>query len=508
MKLIHITLIGLFTVASMLNAQEAVLGTEAQQAAGKAIYDQKCAQCHGYNGDASSVGKEFFRPQPRDFTGGLYKFRSTANGELPTHEDIKRSIKNGMPYTGMPAWPNFSGKDLDNLAYYLKSFYEDFGEYGPDAIPVDIPSPPAFDAANLERGRKVFEENQCIDCHGNLGRGDGPSAPTLADQWDQPIRAADLTKRWTFRGGATRADIYRTFMTGLDGSPMPSYDGIEGPDRWALVDYVYSLGESDEPNYAISITAESRRGGIDIAQGDGLFQNAPKARLPLAGQVIEPGRSFFPGVNSVEVQAVCNAEEIAIMVSWHDMNAQTTGSNSPAMEVPSFDPENPTASDEGEFSDAVAIMLPSKMPGSVVKPYFMFGDKKNPMDIWFADLAKDEVELYIGKGSGNIEAAESDISVVSKYEDGRWTVIFKRNRTKDDGLSFEEGAFVPIAFSVWDGFNTERGNKRGLTSWYYIYLTPLEKESPAGPMAKSALITFLILMAIVVPIRLKYKGKV
>ena len=138
----------------------------------------------------------------------------------------------------------------------------------------------------------------------------------------------------------------------------------------------------------------------------------------------------------------------------------------------------------------------------------MFGDKKNPMDIWFADLAKDEVELYIGKGSGNIEAAESDISVVSKYEDGRWTVIFKRNRTKDDGLSFEEGAFVPIAFSVWDGFNTERGNKRGLTSWYYIYLTPLEKESPAGPMAKSALITFLILMAIVVPIRLKYKGKV
>ncbi len=153
-------------------------------------------------------------------------------------------------------------------------------------------------------------------------------------------------------------------------------------------------------------------------------------------------------------------------------------------------------------------MVPSKMPESVVKPYLMFGDKKNSMDIWFLDLAKNEAELYVGKGRGSIEAAESDLSVTSNYEEGRWTVIFKRSRVKEDGLSFEEGMFLPIAFSVWDGFNSERGNKRGLTSWYNIYLSPLEQESPLWPMAKSALITFLILMAIVVPIRAKYKGKV
>ncbi len=508
MKQFYLIFIAYLIPTGFLNAQ-GIMGTEDQREAGKAIYDQKCAQCHGYNGDAASVAKEYFRPQPRDFTIGIYKFRTTSNGELPTHDDIKRSIKNGMPYTGMPAWPNFSNNELDNLAYYIKSFYADFEEYGTDVNKVNLPSPPSYNESNLERGRTVFQENQCIDCHGNFGRGDGPSAPTLTDQTDQTIRPADLTKRWTFRGGASRGDIYRTFMTGLDGSPMPSYDNIadEG-DRWALVDYVYSLGESDEANYATAVIAEGRRGDIDISQGESLFQNATKAMFPVAGQVIEPGRSFYPGVNAVEVSAVCNEEEVAIMLSWHDMSAETNGSNSPALDVPLFDADALEAVGSNQFSDAVAVMVPSKTPETIVKPYIMFGDKKNSMDIWFADLAADGAKLFTGKGQGNIEESASEITATSSYEEGRWTVIFKRSRMAENGLSFDEGTFVPIAFSVWDGFNHERGNKRGLTSWYNIYLSPLERESPVGPMAKSAIMTFLLLMAIVIPIRLKYKDKV
>jgi hypothetical protein len=39
---------------------------------------------------------------------GKFKIRTTASGSLPTTQDLKSIIRNGMPYTAMPAWPQFS----------------------------------------------------------------------------------------------------------------------------------------------------------------------------------------------------------------------------------------------------------------------------------------------------------------------------------------------------------------------------------------------------------------
>ena len=250
-----------------LSAQD--LGTEAQREAGKQVYDQKCAHCHGDNGDANSVTTAYLRPAPRDFTSGIYKFRSTASVELPIDDDIKRSIREGMPTTSMPAWRGIlSETDITNVVYYIKTFNDDFaGEFG-NPTPIDIPKAPRYDAANLERGRQVYEENQCSDCHGDQGRSNGKSAPTLNDDWDHPIRPADLTKRWTFRASPTREDVYRTFMTGLTGSPMPSYEDIPEEDRWALVDYIWSLSR-DEADYATVVTAQGIDGAIDLSHNGG-----------------------------------------------------------------------------------------------------------------------------------------------------------------------------------------------------------------------------------------------
>lgn len=503
-KLIYTCIGSLFVLVSWVHAQEEILGTEAQQAAGKQLYDKYCSQCHGYNGDANSVGKKYYRPEPRDFTSGTFKFRTTESGELPSHDDITRSIKNGMPYTGMPPWPTFSNDELDDLAYYLKTFSDDFVDFG-DVTPITISDPPSITDESIQRGRVVFEENQCIDCHGNQGRGDGPSTPTLKDQWEQPIRAADLTKRWTFRGGASRKDIYRTFTTGLDGSPMPSY-AIDPPeDQWNLVNYVYSLSESDEAQYGTLVVAEGVQGEIDLKQADSQFQNVNKTMLPIVGQIIEPGRQFFPGVNAIDVKAIYDRENIAIQLTWHDMSAETGASNSPSLPTSLYDAN---VVETEEFNDAVAIQFPSQLLASSEKPYFMFGDSKNSVDIWFADLGKNSADFYVGNGSKNIEKGESDLEIFTNFDEGKWTVIFKSKKIGSGGLSFEEERFVPISFSVWDGFNKERGNNRGLTSWYYLYLQPMEIESAVGPMAKYAMITLLAELGLVFFVRIRYKGKV
>lgn len=493
-----IALLALLPLAAA--AQEPDLGTEEQREAGRELYMEKCSQCHGETGRGDGVAEPYMRPMPRDFTAGVYKVRTTASGELPTDDDLKRIIRNGMPYTGMPGWPRLNEREIENLVYFIKTFNDDFA--GPYGVPelVEIPSPPGLSEESIERGRVVYEENQCFDCHGALGRGDGPSATTLQDQWDNHLRPADLTKRWTYIGGATRQDIYRTFTTGLDGSPMPSYTIEPIEDRWALVDYVYSLSE-DEPDYSTVVTARAVDGPIDITRGDTLFGEERGAFFPVVGQVIEPGRAFMPGVDAVEVKALYNDDELAVMVAWHDMSAETGGSNSPTMDVPEIERvvRDTTAS---PFSDAVAVQLPS--PGTDRTPYFLFGDARNPVDLWFADLAGGGAQALVGRGSDDILATEDTLQLYAHFEDGKWVTIFKGRRTEQ----IEEGSFMEIAFSVWDGFNEERGNRRGITGWYHLYFEPMERPSALLPMMRASALTLLLLLGVVGFVRWKFRRPV
>ena len=79
------------------------VGTEAQRESGKKLYLQNCSQCHGEKGDGQGYATPHLFPQPRNFTLGKFKVRTTPNGALPTHQDLVNVIRRGMPYTSMPA---------------------------------------------------------------------------------------------------------------------------------------------------------------------------------------------------------------------------------------------------------------------------------------------------------------------------------------------------------------------------------------------------------------------
>jgi mono/diheme cytochrome c family protein len=498
------------------------VGTETQRESGKKLYLKYCSQCHGEKGDGEGYAAPHLRPRPRNFTTGKFKVRTTPNGALPTHQDLVNIIRHGMPYTSMPAWPTLTDPEVSDLAYFITTFSPEFSKPENDPKSVSFPSAPAATKESIALGKKLYEENGCVKCHGTLGRGDGPSAPTLADDWGHPIRPADLAQNWTLRGGPTREDIFRTMSTGFNGTPMPSFvDALQPEQRWAIADFIDSLSGSNGPGYSNLVVARHVPDPIDLAKGTASFESARVVRFPIVGQIMEPGRSFHPPATSVTVQAIYDAESIALLVRWHDMSAEKTGKNGPSLPVPTEEEEEAASTAAGqaqptgqpadpfaeqaapvapvsEFSDAVSIQIPSQVPTGARKPYFIFGDGQNSVDLWFFDLARPDPLQFTGKGSADIAPNDTgDVTGVASYDQGEWSVIFKRPLRPTSGARFSPGEFMPVAFSVWDGFSRERGNRRGLTLWYSLYVEPEVVPSAVGPMVKTALLILAIELAVI-----------
>lgn len=207
---------------------------------GRKTYEANCVQCHGPRGDGNGFGAPFLVPPPRDFTAADYKFRTTASGDIPTDEDLYRVISRGVSGTGMPPWQYLlTEQERWALVEYVKSFSPKFSRF--QAEPIKIPDPPAG-KPDPERGRRLYAEMQCAKCHGEQGRGDGPSALTLMDTRGRRINARDFTNPGSFRTGWSSREIVRTFETGLNGTPMPSYaDGMTPQEKYDLAAYVMTL---------------------------------------------------------------------------------------------------------------------------------------------------------------------------------------------------------------------------------------------------------------------------
>ena len=217
---------------------------------GRAVYKRRCIGCHGEKGDGKGTAPGtvlFAIALPRDFTAGVYKFRTTPTGSVPLDSDIYRTITVGIRGTAMPPWFNLPEEDRWDVIHFIKTFSPDFKQYPPDA-PIPIGRPPKPTPDLIARGKKVFEEMKCWECHGHEGRGDGPASGTQVDDFGNKIPPANFTLG-VFKSGPRPADIFRTFMTGLSGTPMPSFvDSFSSPDEgWALTYFVLSLSADGRP---------------------------------------------------------------------------------------------------------------------------------------------------------------------------------------------------------------------------------------------------------------------
>jgi cytochrome c oxidase cbb3-type subunit 2 len=244
---VNLLLVAALPIAASAQQMEAHIGNVTGHAeAGKALYYRYCWGCHGARGNGDGENAPYLNILPRNFVAGTFKCRSTPTGTLPLDQDLYNSVERGFNFTNMPSWNALTVEERANLVAFIKTFSPRWKTEKP-GDPIQIPSEPALTVGSIQHGKELFQKLECWKCHGNEGRGDGPSASTLTDNNDQPIRPYNFTSDNRSKCGTTNKDLYKIFMTGLDGTPMPSFaDVIKPEDAWDLVHYLRTLQYNDK----------------------------------------------------------------------------------------------------------------------------------------------------------------------------------------------------------------------------------------------------------------------
>lgn len=223
-----------------------------------ALYRQWCARCHGERGDGRGPASAALRwngQPPRDFTAGRFKLQSTPSGQGPTDADLARTIARGIPGTSMPYFADLlDDGEIARLVGVVRGFAT---TPRPARTAIDLGIEPPDGAASRARGAARYRDLGCAACHGEHGRGDGPSAAQLRATDGTRLPPADLTRPWAFRGGPTGADVTMRLATGLAGTPMPGYlDAASTDELWDVAHWIGSIAAA--PSLRAAAVARAR----------------------------------------------------------------------------------------------------------------------------------------------------------------------------------------------------------------------------------------------------------
>lgn len=222
------------------------------------LYREHCAHCHGITGDGAGPTAAFLNPYPRDYRPGIYKYKSTPKGQKPTHDDLMRTLVNGVAGTSMPSFLVLPENELAALADYVRylsirgevelllvdyaanelepdqplvSVSSDAGQQGEqaevirsfvaevadkwlqaDSMATPVPAPDANRdlAASIAHGRELFYGAiaNCVKCHGETALGDGQR--TDYDDWTKMLDPdkPDLVEKYVALGALQPRNIH------------------------------------------------------------------------------------------------------------------------------------------------------------------------------------------------------------------------------------------------------------------------------------------------------------
>lgn len=499
---------------------------EAQRANmnGLQLYQFHCAACHGEKGAGNGPAAQFLYPAPRDFTTGLFKYKTSPVKTIPpTDEDLFLTIKNGLPGTGMPAWDSLlSDAQIRSLIPVVKGF-DTVGTWAPKDAPdgdfdkaghylkKPLSIAGRFPAENLvpfteesvAKGKVAFEKT-CAQCHGADGRGDPAPDKRLKDEWGNRIWPRDLTKPWTWRVTnvadsveKTIRNIYVRLSEGIPGTPMPAHaNKVSEEDRWNIANYVYTLRNYTPPLSASPVIRGTKViGPLPDSVNSPAWAGAPVTALRMIPNIMKGNRLFKTLTDALSVRVLYNNDEIAFLLEIDDRTYSRPG-----------DPDAESTQDKSLklYSDAFAIQIPRQgafaTDSMVEKPLFRHGDRAHPTTIWYWNAGSVEpnvppyTKIFDADGVDTklrLRNGDTSVTAIGKWTNGRWRVMMKRRRDAGGSgdLAFAEGKFLPISFANWDGSNGEEGSKHTLSSWYWLLLPPPNNpvKTYGAPLAAGAM---------------------
>ena len=238
-------------------------------------YRRYCTGCHGDLGDGEGENAQWLDPKPRNFTLGQFKCRSTPTGTLPTDQDLYNTVGRGLMNSNMPQWIPLTDQGRADLVAWVKHFSPRFQNEKPGQA-IEVPPEPQITADRIKSGQAVFQKLECWKCHGVEGKSNGPSADTLTDDQNRPIKPFNFHDSTRFKCGGTDQDLYKIFMTGLDGTPMPSFaDNVKPDEGWDLVFYLRTLQPVETPEKRIA-----RQLGLKPINPNAAAQQQPEQQPP------------------------------------------------------------------------------------------------------------------------------------------------------------------------------------------------------------------------------------
>ena len=191
---------------------------------------------------------------------------------------------------------HLSEKERRVLTDYIKTLSPQFSENLPQPE-IEITTPHVKTDTLIAYGRWLYEEAGCWNCHGNGGKGDGPSADTLRNVNGNPVVMPDLTLRPLKRANS-KDELYRMLVTGLNGTPMPSFEeALNDTQRWALVYYLEEIITGDRspvlPMMGMNPMQRMMCGMMDLVGEEylGMMIDMPAARARMRGRMMGMNRN-------------------------------------------------------------------------------------------------------------------------------------------------------------------------------------------------------------------------
>lgn len=503
----------------------------------KGAYVQHCSACHGAGGRGDGAAAAQLYPRPRDFVASPFRFASSSAKREEVIAGLERIISVGVPRSAMPGFGGVLDESMiAGLARYVLDQRSSSPSL-PNTETVDVGTRPPTTPGLIARGAELYQSQGCVTCHGPTGHGDGEQSRRLVDSVGRPVRPADLASG-VFKSGQGPADLCRTILKGVPGTPMIAYepaltrtnpDGTHDlTDAWALVAFIQSLSPKDQP---IGHTSGTEFAAIPASDEAMFHDPAHPAWLGVPATSIElrPLWQRVESITHVDVRIVRSATEIAICLDWRDGTLDR-------------------GRDHLVFSDAVAVMfaMGDEVPALPMAVHVEGFEAKAPVNLWhwkasrqwramgdeFTDPARTPEKgwtvfgppkappparaiddgrfpsFLTARDAGNVHESDTllarsalesnaegfgtltlqppekqSVAATAVWSNGLWRVVLVRAIESKDELDvdFTQNRRIPITFAVWDGFKGDRNGIKLISGWHW-----LKTGSAAGPSAVHA----------------------